>query len=226
MARMTAIPLQRDEYYPESDGKPLAETEVHLDEIVYLREALQERFRDVPDVYVGCDMCFYYVPGRRTTFVAPDLFVVFGVPKLRDGERRRVYKLWEEGRAPQMVIEVTSDSTQDEDIHTKKALYERLGVQEYFLHDPLGDYLDPKLQGFQLVAGRYMPMAPGKDGSLTSQSTGLLLKPENEGLRLIDAATGKLFLRSAEKDVRSAEKDEENARLRAELDRLRRPTPM
>jgi Uma2 family endonuclease len=218
MARMTAIPLQRDEYYPESDGKPLAETEVHLDEIVYLREALQERFRDVPDVYVGCDMCFYYVPGSRTIFVAPDLFVVFGVPKLRDGERRRVYRLWEEGRAPQMVIEVTSDSTRDEDQQTKKALYERLGVQEYFLHDPLDDYLNPRLQGFQLVAGRYKPMDPGKDGSLTSQSTGLLLKPENEGLRLIDAATGKAFLRSSEKD-------EENARLRAELDRLRRPTP-
>lgn len=214
MARMTAIPLQRDEYYPESDGKPLAETEVHLDEIVYLREALQERFRDVPDVYVGCDMCFYYIPGRRTIFVAPDLFVVFGVPKLRDGEKRRVYKLWEEGRAPQMVIEVTSDSTRDEDLQTKKDLYERLGVQEYFLHDPLGDYLNPRLQGFQLVAGRYKPMDPGKDSSLTSQSTGLLLKPENEGLRLIDAATGKLFLRSAEKD-------EENARLRAELERRR-----
>ncbi|HEV7507380.1 MAG TPA: Uma2 family endonuclease [Thermoanaerobaculia bacterium] len=211
---MTAIPLQRDEYYPESDGKPLAETEVHLDEIVYLREALQERFRDVPDVYVGCDMCFYYIPGRRTIFVAPDLFVVFGVPKLRDGEKRRVYKLWEEGRAPQMVIEVTSDSTRDEDLQTKKDLYERLGVQEYFLHDPLGDYLNPRLQGFQLVAGRYKPMDPGKDSSLTSQSTGLLLKPENEGLRLIDAATGKLFLRSAEKD-------EENARLRAELERRR-----
>jgi Uma2 family endonuclease len=113
-----------------------------------------------------------------------------------------------------MVIEVTSDSTKDEDLHTKKALYERLGVQEYFLHDPLGDYLSPRLQGFRLMAGRYKPMAPGKDGSLTSQSTGLLLRPETEGLRLIDAATGKLFLRSAEKD-------EENARLRAELERRR-----
>jgi Uma2 family endonuclease len=215
MARMTAIPLQRDEYYPESDGKPLAETEVHLDEIVYLREALQERFRDVPDVYVGCDMCFYYVPGRRTIFVAPDLFVVFGVPKLRDGERRRVYKLWEEGQAPRMVIEVTSDSTRDEDQQTKKALYERLGIQEYFLHDPLGDYLDPRLQGFRLATGRYLPMKPEKDGSLTSRTTGLLLKPEREGLRLIDAATGKVFLRSAEKD-------EENARLRAELERRKR----
>ena len=211
---MAAIPLQREEYYPESDGKPLAETEVHLDEIVYLREALQERFREEPNVYVGCDMCFYYVPGRQSIFVAPDLFVVFGVPKLRDGERRRVYKLWEESQAPRIVIEVTSNGTQDEDQYTKKALYERLGVQEYFLHDPLGDYLDPRLQGFQLVAGRYEPMTPEKDGSLTSRSTGLRLTPEREGLRLIDAATGKAFLRSTEKD-------DENARLRAELERRR-----
>ncbi len=212
---MTAIPLQRDEYYPESDGNPLAETEVHLDEIVYLREALQEHFREVPNVYVGCNMCFYYVPGRTTIFVAPDLFAVFGVPKLRDGERRRVYKLWEEGQGPRMVIEVTSNSTRDEDEHTKKALYERLGVQEYFLHDPLGDYLDPRLQGFQLVSGRYKPMKPEKDGSLTSRGTGLVLKPEREGLRLIDADTGRAFLRSGEKD-------QENARLRAELERRTR----
>jgi Uma2 family endonuclease len=216
MARMTAIPLQRDDvYYPESDGRPLAETEVHLDEIVYLREALQERFREVPDVYVGCDMCFYYVPGQPRFFVAPDLFLVFGVPKLRNGEKRRVYKLWEEGQAPRMVIEVTSDSTQDEDLETKKNLYERIGVQEYFLHDPLGDYLDPKLQGFQLITGRYERMEPREDGSLISRSTGLLLKPENEGLQLLDATSGKAFLRSSEKD-------DEIARLQAELDRLRR----
>jgi Uma2 family endonuclease len=212
---MTATPLQLDDvHYPESDGRPLAETEVQLDEIVYLREALQERFREMPDVYVGCDMCFYYVPGQPRFFVAPDIFVVFGVPKLRNGERRRTYKLWEEGQAPRIVIEVTSDSTQDEDLETKKNLYERIGVQEYFLHDPLGDYLEPKLQGFQLAAGRYERMEPGKDGSLMSRGTGLILRPENEGLQLIDAASGRAFLRTAEKD-------DEIAHLRSELDRLR-----
>jgi Uma2 family endonuclease len=172
----------------------LAETEVHLDEIVYLREALQEHFRKVPDVYVGCDMCFYYVPRQPRFFVAPDLFVVFGVPKLRNGEKRRTYKLWEEGQAPRMVIEVTSDSTQDEDLQTKKALYEGIGVQEYFLHDPLDDYLDPKLQGFQLGAGRYERMEPREDGSLISRTTALILKPEKAGLRLIDLASGRPLL--------------------------------
>lgn len=212
---MTATPLQLDDvYYPESDGRPLAETEVHLDEIVYLREALQEHFRETPDVYVGCDMCFYYVPRQPRFFVAPDVFVVFGVPKLRNGKKRRVYKLWEEGQAPRMVIEVTSDSTQDEDLQTKKALYEQIGVQEYFLHDPLGDYLDPKLQGFELVAGRYARMEPLQDGSLISRTTALILKPENEGLKLLDTASGRPFLRTSEKD-------DEISRLRAELNRLR-----
>ncbi|MFL6236818.1 MAG: Uma2 family endonuclease [Thermoanaerobaculia bacterium] len=67
--------------------------------------------------------------------VSPDVFLVRGVPKT---PRRRVYKLWEEGEAPSLVIEVTSDSTSDEDTGKKKGIYERLGVEEYLLSIPWG----------------------------------------------------------------------------------------
>lgn len=220
---MTAIPLPRPEEvdYPESDGKPMAETEVHWDEMVYLAGALKERFREQADVYVGSDMCFYYVQGDPKKYVAPDVFVVHGIPKLPKGQKRRIYKLWEEGHPPSLVIEVTSASTKDEDLLKKRPLYERIGVEEYFLHDPLGEYLDPKLQGFRLIAGRYQPMRPQRDGSLLSRTTGVLLKPEGQGVRLIDAATGQPLLTYEEIAESKRAAEGELARLRAEIERLR-----
>lgn len=227
MISMAAIPLQRDIHYPESDGEPMAETEIHLDVTIDLIQGLRRRYRDVPDVYVVGDMFLYYVQGDPRAVVSPDVFLVRGVPKT---PRRRVYKLWEEGEAPSLVIEVTSDNTSDEDTGKKKAVYERLGVEEYILFDPLGDYLKPPLQGYRLAEGRYRPIPAEPDGSLRSLVTGLILRPEADSrLRMVDAETGELILSDAElEDFRRAAEEradrEAAARqaLEAELARLRR----
>lgn len=201
---MNAIPLQRDDvYYPESDGQPMAETDLHRDEMVDLIHALKRRYRDVPDVYVTGNLFFYYVQGDPRAVVAPDLFLAKGVAK----GRRRTYKLWQEGRVPSLVIEITSDSTRHEDLSKKKLCYERLGVEEYFLHDPYQDYLRPALQGFRLIDGRYQRIEPEIGGSLRSRSTDLLLRIEGLRLRLVDAVSGELLLWDEEID--------------AELERLR-----
>lgn len=212
MISMAAIPLQRDIHYPESDGEPMAETEIHLDVTIDLIQGLRRRYRDVPDVYVVGDMFLYYVKGDPRAVVSPDVFLVRGVPKT---PRRRVYKLWEEGEAPSLVIEVTSDSTSDEDTGKKKAIYERLGIEEYFLFDPLGDYLKPPLQGYRLVEGRYRPIPAEPDGSLRSLVTGLILRPEADSrLRMIDADTGELVLSDTEIADRLEAVEAELARLR------------
>ena len=83
-------------HYPKRDGKPMAETDVHIDVLIYLREALRDYFRNEPQVYVAGNMLFYYEEGNPAACVAPDVFVVQGVAK---GERR-TYKLWEEGQPP------------------------------------------------------------------------------------------------------------------------------
>ncbi|HKI00934.1 MAG TPA: Uma2 family endonuclease [Thermoanaerobaculia bacterium] len=207
---MPAIPFRQDVYYPESDGKPMGETEIHIREIMYLFQALSEYLRNVSEVYVGADMLLYYVEGNPRRFVVPDVFVVKGVPR---GERR-IFKVWAEGRPPCLIIEVTSDSTRDEDFVGKKDLYERLGVEEYVLHDPLGDYLNPPLQAFRLVRGRYQPIRLESDASFQSQATGVTLRREGRSLRVIDTETGEPILSNEE--VR-----EELARLRAEIERLR-----
>lgn len=226
---MNAIPLQRDDiYYPESDGQPMAETDLHRDEMYDLIHALRRRYRDVPDVYVTGNLFFYYVKGDPRSVVAPDVFLVYGVAK----RKRRTYKLWEERRVPSLVIELTSDSTKDEDLSKKKRCYESLGIEEYFLHDPYGDYLDPTLQGHRLVNGRYRPIDPEADGSLRSLTTGLILQVEGYRLRLVDAVTGERLLWDDELDEkvdreRAAREAAERraAALEEELARLRRERP-
>lgn len=228
---MNAIPLRRDVHYPESDGKPMGETEIHIREIMYVCQALDEHLRHVPDVYVGADLLLYYVEGNPKMCVVPDVFVTLGVPR---GERR-TYKLWQEGRPPSIIVEVTSDSTSNEDVVKKKALYERLGVEEYVLHDPLGDYLNPPLQAFRLVMGRYQAVPLDSGGSFQSRALGITFRMEGRGVRLLDTATGELILSNEE--VREASRamqeklsveaqarraaEEELAQLRAEIARLR-----
>lgn len=195
---MAAIPLE-EIHYPESDGKPVAETEFHFEELVYTWQALKERYAAEPDVFVGANLFLYYRKGDPSGVVAPDGFVVKGVPKLLPGnQRRRKYLLWEEGQAPCFVLETTSEDTRHEDETTKKEVYRQLGVAEYFRFDPLGEYLNPPLQGLRLVRRRYRPIRPSPDGSLLSQSTGVIFRVEGSQLRLIHAATGTPLLRNEE----------------------------
>jgi len=153
--------------------------------------------------------------------VAPDVLLVHGVSKWD----RPVYKLWETGRVPSLVIEITSSSTQDEDVNRKRKDYRRLGVEEYVLFDPYGDCLEPRLQGYRLRSGRYVPMSPEPDGSLLSRTTGLLLRTEGERLRLVDPATGRLLPwreeESAAREAAAARAAEEAAARETAEERLR-----
>jgi Uma2 family endonuclease len=147
-------------HYPESDGKPMGETDVHIDALIYLREALRDYFRDDPQMYVAGNMLLYYEEGNPAACVAPDVFVVQGVTK----QERRIYRLWAEGQPPAVVFEITSRGSRLEDLGTKRAVYAMLGVREYFVYDPLGEYLRPPLQGYQLQEGEYQRLPPGVRG--------------------------------------------------------------
>jgi hypothetical protein len=92
-----------------------------------------------------------------------------------------------------MVIEVTSESTRDEDLEDKLAIYrDEIGVAEYFLFDPRAEYLNPVLQGHRLSRGRYMPIA-SVAGRLPSKELGLHLEADGSQLRFYDPA-GKRWL--------------------------------
>src|SRR3981081_1879418 len=123
-------------HYPTSDGRPMAENDLHRILMMDLIQTLDYFFADKPMVYVSGNLLIYYVPGNKRKHVAPDVFVVFGVKK----EKREYYLTWEEGKNPTVVIEVTSSSTRQEDIKKKFELYrDVLEVKEYFLFDPRRD---------------------------------------------------------------------------------------
>src|SRR5690349_7692948 len=100
MATAPSRKLPPESFYPDSDGRPMAETPQHRDNMIDTIKALAFWFADDPRVYVSGNMFVYYVPGDRLRHVSPDVFVVRGVPKLP--ERRR-YLVWEEGKGPDLV---------------------------------------------------------------------------------------------------------------------------
>lgn len=206
---------QKELVFPESDGQPIGETGFHVKATFAIVNALEGRYRNRADVYDGADMLLYYTPTKPGDMVSPDVFVAFGV----GAHERRTWKTWDEGKAPDVVFEITSKSTRKDDQYLKPLLYEELGVQEYFLFDPLGEYLKPSpLQGFQLIDGGYQPLTGDR---LPSQVLGLELLLKEGFLRFYDPLT-KLFLpTTAELETVARAAEAEAARLREELARLR-----
>lgn len=207
--------------YPSSDGQPMAESDFQRKPLIYSIEALSTFFENRHDVYVSGDMFVYYEQGVPESVVAPDVFVVFGVPK----HDRNSYRVWEEGKAPDFVLEITSESTRSRDLGAKRGIYAFMGVREYFQYDPTGDYLEPSLQGSRLVGGNYIPAQgarlPDDAFSIHSDVLGLDLRLEGDRLRFYNLATGERLLTHAEAEHARREAEAETERLRAELARLR-----
>ncbi len=200
--------------YPDSDGQPMAESDFQFEPLSYAVQSLKVHFQSHSDVYVAGNIFFYYEEGEPTEVVAPDVLVVIGA----ENRKRRSYKLWEEPKAPDFVLEITSNSTRGKDQGSKKALYQYLGVTEYFCYDPTGDYLDPPLVGYRLEEGRYVSIAPQEATPtsvvVASATLGLVLRVTGREFRFVDPATGNELLNLAETEWQRHE--EQRLRLEAE----------
>jgi Uma2 family endonuclease len=180
--------LLRDIDYPESDGKPMAETPLHMRVMWDSIQTLNFWYADNPKVYVWGNMFLYYRRGDPTAAVSPDVMAIYGVDKNKE---RDVFKVWEEKRRPSVVIEVTSRKTKKEDQKDKFVLYrDTLKVKEYFLFDPRAEYLKQALKGFRLRAGQYAPIEE-VDGRLPSKVLDLHLQRNGRELRFWNPTTGR-----------------------------------
>ncbi len=122
-----------DPTYPDTDGKPMAEGTQQFDWIVTIKEGLEALLQDRPDAFVAGDLVWYYTERVVKDCVAPDAMVVIGRPK----GRRYSYRQWLEGGVtPQVVFEVYSPTNTPAEMARKRALYDRLGVEEYYEYDP------------------------------------------------------------------------------------------
>lgn len=221
---VTSFPdLYSDIYYPDSDGLPMAESDVARDYLTYSVEALDTHFQHESEVYVSGNIFVYYQQGDPKSVISPDVLVSFGIEK----KKRKSYKIWEEqGHFPDFVLEITSKSTVHEDQGVKKGLYAHLGAQEYFQYDPTADYLVPSLQGYILVNGNYVPIEAQHQSTyyaLKSQVLGLELhyKRDTGEMRFYDPVH-QSYLRSyreAEQALSQMEQEKQNAL--AQVERLK-----
>jgi Uma2 family endonuclease len=159
----------------------------------------------------------------------PDFTVIHG---FRNPEEQRiVFDVPSEGVRPSLIIEVvTSDFAElrCNDYVAKVEIYERAGIPEYLILEPLlTERDDILLTGYRLDSeGRYQPIEPDSEGRLLSETTGLLFGKDEEGGLVVIAtkAAERLWnprgsIRRARREAKALKAAEaEIARLRAELD--------
>jgi len=188
--------------FPESDGQPMAETYPNVLQMLDLLFVLQHLF-DVqgrgPSTSVGANQFVYYNRYNGRDNISPDVYVIFDHPTPTPPS----WKTWVEGKFPDVVFEITSPSTQAQDLSDapggKRRLYAELGAREYYIYDPQ-QVMRPALLGYEARAGRMEPLSATPGGGIMSPLLGAELRPVAMGetaermagvwLRVIDPRTG------------------------------------
>lgn len=186
----------QEAFYPYYEDT-VTESDSHFTAIAYLRGALRQHLADRPTDWAFANMFVYDQPGNRNRKVSPDVFVAFGCGH----HPRRVFRTWVDGGPPVAVFEVTSLTSRRTDQTTKRVRYAEMGVQEYFLFDPLGEYLPGQLRVYRRQQQRLEPVVTG--GRYLSSLLGLELLVENELLRLVDPVSGTVYPTLSESDAAS-----------------------
>ena len=215
-----------DPLYPSWDGKPMGETDFHTAAILVLREALEDYYAAAgrTDVYVASNMLLYYAQNFSDARRDPDVLVALGTGT----HRRQSFRVWEEGRLPDVVFEIASKSTHAEDTGDKFQVYQCLGIREYYLFDPQGEFYSPTLMGYRLVRGRYSRVRPVEGDALPSRQLGLWLVGQGSELRLIDPATREMIptrrerIEQVEEERDLAQEERDSARREQREERLQR----
>ncbi len=165
-----------------SDEPPL-ESELHLRQILLLLQCLEGLWRDRQDFYAIGNLTIYYSPRQRKSefFRGPDFFVVLGAER----RPRKSWVVWEEdGKYPNVIVELLSDSTASTDRGLKKQIYQdTFRTPDYFWFDPH----TLEFQGFHIVDGVYQPLVANEQGWLWSQQLGLYLGVHGRQLRFFTA---------------------------------------
>ncbi|MDE0316012.1 MAG: Uma2 family endonuclease [Candidatus Poribacteria bacterium] len=200
-------PTETADLYPESDGKPMADTDLHIQWIIWLRQVLEGHFAQSPEVYISGNIMMYDIEGPLRTAVSPDILVSFGIGR----KDRRTYKVWEEGKAPDFVMEFSSKRTYQNDLEGKVAHYAAMGIPEYFLYDVDRRYLPTPLMGYRLVEDAYIEVSPDVDGGLRSEVLNLNFHLLDDGLGVYAPGAGEWLQTPAEAATARAEQAETRA---------------
>ena len=150
---VTSIALPTQDQLPCDDGIPM-ETQRHNMQMDLLIQLLYPWLEQRDNGYVGGNMFIYYSAAqlKNQDFKGPDFFAVIGVSK----EERKSWVVWEEGKAPDVIVELLSESTANYDKTVKKEIYQdQMRVPEYFWYDPFNE---EDFAGFRLNGRHYSPL--------------------------------------------------------------------
>ncbi len=151
--------------------EPEMESSLHYMQLLMLVTCLEWLWRDKNDFFIGANLTVYFSRQqlRNKDFRGPDFFLV----KDTDKRSRTSWVVWEEnGRYPDLIIELLSDSTANVDRGLKKQLYQnQFRTPEYFWFSPETN----EFEGFRLVGSEYQAIALEENGWRWSQELNLYL---------------------------------------------------
>ena len=154
-----------------SDEPPL-ESNLHLTQIILLIKCLEWLWQDREDYFATGNLTIYYSPNQKKSeyFRGPDFFVVLGTTR---NQNRKSWVVWqEEGKYPNVIIEILSESTAKTDREEKKEIYQNtFRTPDYFWFNPYS----LEFEGYTLIRGKYQPIEPNQQGWLWSEELGLYL---------------------------------------------------
>jgi Uma2 family endonuclease len=223
--------------YEDDKEADLGESNPHViaDEILHVALTAHLASRPECRVYSNMNLYYYDVTSEEISalpYVSPDTMVVIPFQPL--DETIRSYRIGRDGPAPVLTMEVLSERSHEQrDLNEKVTLYAKLGVAEYILVDVTGLYLPQRLLLKRLQPDRTWKDEQDPDGGVTSQLGFRLIIDTDGQLRVLDATTGRRYVRPLEAEMRIRELEAAEIRvheLEAELARLRhqlqgRPNP-
>ncbi|HEY9801047.1 MAG TPA: Uma2 family endonuclease [Leptolyngbyaceae cyanobacterium] len=205
--------ISKDVIFPPGDlwsDEPPLETELHLRQIILLFQCLEWLWRDRNDFYAAGNLTIYYSPRQLKSeyFRGPDFFVVLGCER----KTRKSWVVWEEdGKYPNVILEILSDSTAKTDKGLKKTIYQdTYRTPDYFWFDPYTQ----EFAGFHLVDGQYQPLQANEQGFLWSQQLGLYLGVHQGFVRFFTAEGELVF--TPEEEAQQAQQQAQQAQQQAQ----------
>lgn len=180
--------------FPPGDlysNEPPVESSLYLAQILLLLSCLNWLWKDRDDYFAAGNLTVYYSPHQRKSEDfspmetlrerGPDFFVVLGTEK----RPRKSWMVWEEnGKYPNVIVELLSDSTAKTDRGLKKEIYQDIfRTPDYFWFDP--ETLE--FEGLHLLDGVYQPLEPNERGWRWSQQLQLYLGIYENQLRFFTA---------------------------------------
>ena len=212
------------EPYPhlEKEEKDMQQRVPEEDLTVKLRSALTPGYHypQHPDIIIGSEIPIYYGERdpvtRQFPNIRPDILIALNVDAAAIW-RRVGYDPIQNGKPPDVVVEIASPSTYRNDMGRKRDIYQMLLVPEYWRLDPTGGRMfGQAVIGEVLRDGQYHRLPLLRYGGIAVGSTSPMLNVNfryqgNELFTIHDPETGREY----------EHPEQENARLREEIRRLR-----